>query len=88
MRRLPVLIALWAGRDVPEPQAFNVDPTRANAVRIPSTMPTMPVLSVPNVAIVPSSDDIVAVNVLVDMDVLVDVHVFIDMGVLMDLLSV
>ena len=53
-------------------------------------MPTMPGLSVPNVAIVPSSDDIVAVNIPVDVhvrvdaNVLVDVDAFIDVDVLVD----
>jgi hypothetical protein len=59
-------------------------------------MPTMAVLPIPNVAIVLSSDDIVAVNVdvlvdvhaFIDVDVLVDVHAFIDVDVLVDLLSV
>jgi hypothetical protein len=34
IRRVPVLKASWASRDVPEPQAIKVYPARANAVCI------------------------------------------------------
>ena len=48
---MPVLNVSGASRNVPEPQAVNVDPARANAVYIPNAMPTVAVLAVPNVAI-------------------------------------
>jgi hypothetical protein len=84
MWRVLVLRSSRTSRNVPEPKTFNVYPTRTNAIFIPSAMPTMPGLSVPNVAIIPSSDDIVAVNIPVDVHVLVDVDVFIDVDVLVD----
>jgi hypothetical protein len=81
MRHAPALTASWAGRDVPEPQAINVYPARADAVCVPSAMPTMPVLPVPNVPIVSSSNDIVGVNILSDVHGFIDVDVFMVLSV-------
>ena len=50
-------------------------------------MPTMPVLSIPNVAIVPSSDHKIAVHVTVDANVPVDVNAPVDVDALMNVLS-
>ena len=97
---MPVVSVSRASHDVPEPVAVNVDPARANAVSIPSAMPKVAAMAVPNVAIVCSSDDVVAVNapvnvdvpidvnVPVDVDVSIDVNVLVDVDVLIDWLSV
>jgi hypothetical protein len=68
-------------RDVPEPQAVNVDPARADAVRIPSAMPKVAITAGPIVAIVCSADDVVSVYGSIDVNIPVHIDVSVDVNV-------
>jgi hypothetical protein len=81
---MPIVNVSRASRDVPEPRAVNVDPARANAVCIPSAMPKVAAMAGPNVAIVCSSDDVVAVDAPVNVDVPIDVNVPVDVDIPVD----
>jgi hypothetical protein len=81
---MSVLNISRASRNVPEPQAVNVDPARTNAVCIPNAMPTVAMPAVPDVAIIRSADDVVLMNDPIDADVLVDVNVPSDVDVFVD----
>jgi hypothetical protein len=72
-----------AGRDVPEPEAIDIDPARAHAVGIPSTMPAMATAAVPHVAVIGFPDDeLITFEALFDLDVVVEVLFDLDILIL------
>jgi hypothetical protein len=85
-----ILNCSGASRDVPEPQAVNIDPARTNAIRIPNAMPAVAIMAVPNMAVIRSSDDVsvVDVNAFVHVNTFVHMDAFVHMDLLFHLLSV